>query len=216
MKLRIKNWKKFQHFKDRRPPWVKVYREILDDEDIMTISDRSFRVLILLWLLASEDKSMKGNLPPVKTIAFRLRMTEREINKALQELRKFVYQSDITVLSGAVQVGPSETETETETETEPRARKKPSKHEESFKAFWKEYPNKKAVAKARAAWKKAQGALPDIDIVLAAIQKQKQSQQWKKEQGQYIPHPATWINGACWEDETETQERIDYGPGVMR
>ena len=24
-KMKIKNWSKFQHFKDRKPPWVKLY-----------------------------------------------------------------------------------------------------------------------------------------------------------------------------------------------
>jgi hypothetical protein len=29
--IRIKNWAQFQHFKDRKPPWVKLYRDLLDD-----------------------------------------------------------------------------------------------------------------------------------------------------------------------------------------
>ena len=29
--MRIKNWNRFQHFKDRKPPWIKLYRDILDD-----------------------------------------------------------------------------------------------------------------------------------------------------------------------------------------
>ncbi len=33
MTYRIKGWVKFQHFKDRRPPWIKLYRDILEDPD---------------------------------------------------------------------------------------------------------------------------------------------------------------------------------------
>ena len=34
-----------------------------------------------------------------------------------------------------------------------------------------------------------------------ALEVQKQSQQWRKDGGQYIPMPATWLNGRRWEDE---------------
>jgi hypothetical protein len=38
MTYRVKDWTKFQHFKDRRPPWIKLYRDILDNRDIAMIS----------------------------------------------------------------------------------------------------------------------------------------------------------------------------------
>jgi hypothetical protein len=119
--MRIKNWKSFQHFKDRRPPWIKLHREMLDQRDINTISDRSFRVLVNLWLLASEDKEMEGNLPELADISFRLRMPEPDINKALQELTPWIESGDITPISERYQDGPLEVETEAykeETETE--------------------------------------------------------------------------------------------------
>lgn len=112
MIMKIKNWKTFQHFKDRRPPWIKLHREMLDQRDINMISDRSFRLLINLWLLASEDKAMDGNLPEIEDIAFRLRIKEEEIIVSLHELTPWVEQDDIIVISGQYQVVPPETETE--------------------------------------------------------------------------------------------------------
>ena len=32
-KIRIRNWKQFQHFKDRKPLWIKLYRDLLDNVD---------------------------------------------------------------------------------------------------------------------------------------------------------------------------------------
>jgi hypothetical protein len=116
--MKIKNYNKFQHFKDRRPPWIKLHRELLDQRDISLISDRSFRVLIGLWLLASEDESMQGNLPDIPEIAFRLRMPESDILKSFQELKHFVVDVDINVISERYQVDDPETETETETKKE--------------------------------------------------------------------------------------------------
>jgi hypothetical protein len=37
--------------------------------------------------------------------------------------------------------------------------------------------------------------------IMAALARAKESAEWTKEGGQYIPYPATWINGMRWEDE---------------
>ena len=114
--MKIQNWSKFQHFKDRRPPWIKLHRDILDQRDIMSISACAFRLLSCLWLLASEDEKMDGNLPPVEDIAFRIRMPVSEILKLLQELVPWVQQYDIEVISDRYQDVPPERERESETE----------------------------------------------------------------------------------------------------
>lgn len=40
-----------------------------------------------------------------------------------------------------------------------------------------------------------------LDKMIAAIEKSKQSDQWQKDGGKYIPMPATWLNQRRWEDE---------------
>ena len=113
--MQIRNWKKFQHFKDRKPPWVKLYRDILDDLDWHELDATASKVLIMCWLIASEDD---GRLPPVKTLAFRLRMSEKQTNDCLNKLSHWLEQDDISVISDRYQSDSLETETETETETE--------------------------------------------------------------------------------------------------
>ena len=114
IEVRIKNWNQHQHFKDRNPPWIKLHREILDRRDISVISDRSFRTLISLWLLASEDKQLLGNLPSIEDIAFRLRTSIDNIIKDLHELKDFLIDLDINMISERYQNESPETETETE------------------------------------------------------------------------------------------------------
>ena len=73
--------------------------------------------------------------------------------------------------------------------------------DETFDFFWKEYPKKVAKQDAVKAWKKLK---PDDDLVvkvLEGLSRWKESDEWKRNNGQYIPHPATWINGKRWEDE---------------
>ncbi len=80
-----------------------------------------------------------------------------------------------------------------------------------FEEFWKSYPRKVGKKAAQTAWKKA--ALPPIEKVLSAVSKQKQSTQWSKEGGRYIPNPATWLNQGRWDDEVADVDETDpcYG-----
>jgi hypothetical protein len=76
-----------------------------------------------------------------------------------------------------------------------------------FEKFWSAYPRKAGnKQKAFEAFKKADVSL---DILLAAIENQKQSAQWTKDNGQFIPHPTTWLNGRRWEDQI-TVEKSGY------
>jgi hypothetical protein len=125
MKLRIKNWAKFQHFKDRRPPWVKLYRDILDDREWHRLNPSAAKVLVMLWLIASESD---GYLPDSEELAFRLRIDESEVTTAISNLGQWLEQVDITddisgdinAISTRYQDDRLETETETETEKKPR------------------------------------------------------------------------------------------------
>ena len=52
--IRVVNWDTFQHYRKRHPPWIKVYRRVLDDMDYLELDDMAARLLFELWLLASE------------------------------------------------------------------------------------------------------------------------------------------------------------------
>jgi hypothetical protein len=120
--MKIKNWAKFQHFKDRKPPWVKLYRDILDDVEWFELDSKLAKILVMLWLIASEEQN--GELPDSKKLAFRLRLTEKEINTAIIGLSHWLEQSDTDAISSRYQSDLPETETETETETKREAEKK--------------------------------------------------------------------------------------------
>lgn len=72
---------------------------------------------------------------------------------------------------------------------------------ELFDSFWASYPRHTGKQAAEKAFLRLN---PDDDllgIMLMAITAWSKSEQWTKDGGQYIPHPATWINGRRWEDE---------------
>lgn len=114
--MRIRNWSKFQHFKDRRPPWVKLYRDLLDDIEWHRLDGDSAKTLVMLWLLASEGDD--GELPGLDEIAFRLRVSEKQAKTTISKLSRWLIQDDITAISSRYQSDRPETETEGEKEAE--------------------------------------------------------------------------------------------------
>jgi len=68
-----------------------------------------------------------------------------------------------------------------------------------FAEFWQAYPRKEAKAAAEKAWAKVPADLHAA--IMAAVGKHKKSDQWTKDGGAFIPHPATWLNQRRWEDE---------------
>jgi len=69
-----------------------------------------------------------------------------------------------------------------------------------FEAFWTAYPRKVGRKAAQKAFQNARNR-PRIDDLLSAIGRAKDSEQWRKEGGQFIPHPSTWLNQGRWDDE---------------
>ena len=73
--------------------------------------------------------------------------------------------------------------------------------EVDFEKFWSAYPKKVGKSSAKKAFSRVK---EPVETLLTAIERQKCSIQWSKEDGQYIPNPATWLNQSRWEDELAT------------
>jgi hypothetical protein len=199
-RYKVKNWEHFQHFKDRRPPWIKLYREVLEQRDIALLSDRNFRVLVGLWLLASEDREMDGSLPPVEDIAFRLRISKADTIKALDGLSDFLICDDINMISGRYQDDAPETETETEKKTEKEADAfsfNKCSTSVAFDTFWSAYGKKVSKGQAQRAFDRAIKKAA-LETMLTAIEAQRNTDKWRNG---YQENPATWLNGEGWEND---------------
>ena len=82
-----------------------------------------------------------------------------------------------------------------------------------FDRFWQAYPKKKAKQDAMKAWAKL---APDMALcreMSAALKWQKQSEQWTRDGGQYIPHPGKWLRQRLWEDEPDGPDGAADEPG---
>lgn len=76
-----------------------------------------------------------------------------------------------------------------------------------FNEFWSLYPRKVGKTKAREKWETVKPEL--VDTILAAVAEQAKSWDWIKNDGQFIPHPATWLHQQRWEDELKPAVRSD-------
>ena len=110
--LEVKNWQKYQHYKNRRPPWIKLHASVLNDRDFSLLSCASKGLLMQLWILASEND---GKVPyDLNEIQFRLRDKTIKNSDFNVLISKGFFKNCKHMLSSAC----PETETETETETE--------------------------------------------------------------------------------------------------
>ncbi len=88
----------------------------------------------------------------------------------------------------------------------------PPKGDERFDRFWSAYPRKTGKDAARKAFARRKVNDELLQQMLDAIEAQKQSEQWTRNGGQFIPHPATWLNQGRWQDETEPLPFADAPP----
>lgn len=86
--------------------------------------------------------------------------------------------------------------------------KRGTTYTDDFLNFWKAYPKKVGKGAAWKSWKAKTGTRPALAELVNAIVRQSQSDQWQRDNGQYIPNPATWLNQERWEDEVKV---IDGG-----
>lgn len=132
--------------------------------------------------------------------------TNRVIAIEREAKRKAEREADESSTNRATNREPNQTpdtrhQTNTKPPKPPSPRKRGSCGVEGFDVFWQAYPRKAGKA---AALKRFEDIAPDaelLDEMLQAIARQRSWEQWSKDGGKFIPHPATWLNGGRWTDE---------------
>ncbi len=128
--LSVKDWGRFQCYKDRSPTWIKFHLAVLDDYEFSRLPDAAKAHLLLIWLLAARC----DNRIPYDAAWIAQRIGVQEKNLRLEPLIEggwlFVRTAsgdrtevctDVRTGKGACLVAPEEKRRE-ETETDPRAR----------------------------------------------------------------------------------------------
>ena len=118
-------------------------------------------------------------------------------NEQVKRIEKTIKQTNCT-----------ETDTDTETYTDKPPITPQGADGGAFEKFWEAYPKKVGKQDARRSYERAtKGKGPLFkNNILKALEDQKQSDQWTRENGRFIPNPATWQNQGRWDDELEKAE----------
>lgn len=83
---------------------------------------------------------------------------------------------------------------------------------QGFEEFFKAFPKKASKGSAMKAWNKLRPGKELREKIMAAVERAKKSEQWNRENGRFIPYPATWLNAQGWEDELEPQNKAKPKP----
>lgn len=78
--------------------------------------------------------------------------------------------------------------------------------ESDFEKFYAVYPRKVAPQKAKSAFEAAMRRKdpPTIEQLIASVEAHKQTWDWRKDGGAFIPHPTTYLNQDRWRDDLST------------
>jgi hypothetical protein len=149
--LEVKNWQKFQHYKDRNPPWIKLHFEIMTSEDWVMLADASKLLAVVCMMIASRNEGRVPNNPHyIKRVAYLDAAPDLQplINSGF--LIKLL-ADDSELLADA---RPETYKTDTEKEKNTKKEKNPP---EGFDAFWETFPTQRKGSreKTEAAYRQA-------------------------------------------------------------
>lgn len=178
-------------------------------------------------MLRAQDKTERDAIDTVAAQFWVESDAGLDNSRATEEIRKAVHQRTVNQEIGKRGGRPKATGHKTESVSEsdgerepinnPNHSQTPKKEKEppnppaanaasmpdGFANFWHVYPRHTGKANAVKAWAKLK---PNEELqaqILASVAVQAKSRDWLKDGGQFIPHPATWLNGRRWEDETD-------------
>ena len=123
-----------------------------------------------------------------------------ECDKALRSVTHRDTSRSVTLLDDKQK----QSQKQSQRETSPKAPK--GAEPVGFDEFWKAYPRKAAKPAAIKAWVKLNPNDETFRKILESVKTQAASPDWLKDGGQFIPYPATYLNGRRWEDLFELPE----------
>lgn len=184
----VRNWTKFQHYKNRNPPWIKLHIEILASEDWVSLDDASKLLAIVCMMIASKND---GHVPDSPEYIQRVAYLDKKPN-----LKPLVDCGFLEIpLAGASDNVVVLADARPEKETEQS--RVEHKEEDRFKEFWEAYPKKTDWDSAKKVWDTLK---VDPAIIISGARAYAQQQTEQDVQMQFIKKPETWLSKKGWLD----------------
>ena len=133
------------------------------------------------------------NIEGMELIKVRARLRQQKHRALLKQGDNEVSRDNSVTVTPQIRVDKSKSKSKNKTNTD--------EINKLFNIFWEEYPKKVSKLKAFDTFKKIKPTDDLIKIIISKLELLKKTDDWIKDNGQYIPNPATWLNGHRWEDE---------------
>lgn len=75
--IHVRNWERFQHYKDRTPKWIKLYTELLKDAAYLRLSGRQRGILHGIWLAYAASRQRLSAKPALLSTQIGMHPEER-------------------------------------------------------------------------------------------------------------------------------------------
>ena len=193
----VKNWHDFQHDKreGRKMTWIKLYADLLDNQEFMNLDNDAQLLLIKCWLLACENQ---GKLPDVPEIAWRLRDKVDVVQDSFAKLSSFI------LLASKMTKSLAECQSSV-----PRGEESKEEKSAMFESFWETYPDRngtKATKKASLEWWTKQ----PLDTLTMVLSKTKLYRKYidsldKDEFNGGISDPIRYLKNEKYKDELDVK-----------
>lgn len=191
--------------------WFKFYDSYLEAINSLPLADDRANCF-----KAIAEYALSGIIPETGTIAFALlAMCKANIDKQAAAYDRIVIRNKSNISKRWSEKIPDDTSAipdDTRAQEDKKIRRsedKKIKYTEEFEQFWKTYPKKVGKEKAFPVFEEVLSRAT-VEQLIQAVEKQKLSAEWTKENGTFIPHPVTWLRRGGWEDE------LTYPEGTFR
>jgi hypothetical protein len=203
--LQVKNWSRFQHYKDRNPPWIKLATDTFQNVEFSRLQSASKLLAICIWTLASRSKdgTVVDDLDYILQWGFLVGQAHRKNLDELVNIGFIVRDSGLLELCKQDAIPETEAYKPNTVETE-----------SCFDVLWKLWPRHDGKAETLSKYK----AVCKDQTGLILERAHKQIALWEKEgqEKRFIPMLKTWLHQRRFDTEPEFMGERNNGNGKVK
>lgn len=173
--LQLLNWEKYQNVRNQKSKYPKPPETASKSNKLSAIENNC--------------EQLQANVPVIQSVS--LSVSESSLSS----------ETDARSASKSGSERASDRKNTEKAEKATELSEKPNVIMQWFSEFWEIYPKKQAMGEAEEAWLRLNPTAEVHTQILETLRKAVSCDEWQKENGRFIPHPAKWLEQKRWKDE---------------
>ena len=191
--------------------YVPIFFDWIENTQDLSAEEKGHLIDAVMLYASGSDEWIDALETSGEKIAFRFMRGQIDRNNAISSKRSAAGSNKHEQNENKTEQNETKTINNNKNKKENKNKKQEQEQKQKlFDRFWSAYPRKESKPAARRAFDKIGVDETLLETMLSAIEKQKSSPQWNKDNGEYIPHPATWLNNQRWLDEVKPSQLKTY------